>query len=510
MADPSVFENLEEMVKKVRYLIIIELILCLSIISSLLASCSAGREHTHSYGVTETLRSSTCTEGGEVIRKCTKCGAGDKYAAPRSAHILTDWTDNGDGEYIKTCTLCGEIIAREKIYTEYSTGLELKHDYRSDHYTVAGIGSCTDRVIVIPREMNGLPVTEIGAEAFAGCKNIDAVIIPDTVTEIGARAFGGTPLKSVFIPDSVERIDGGAFARCRQLTELILPNSLTALGGGVFANASSLYEIIIPPSLTKIEAFANSSLKRISIPSAVTKIPRGAFKDCAELEEILLPDTLTEIGQEAFAGCVSLKHALLPDGIEILGASAFKGCTSLYAVSIPKGVTSLAASVFEDCPSLKKIYLHSELRYIHGTSFLGVNVAEAEFLMPEKNGWLYKVGSSLIGSDPDAVQVGSTLVQRVPDTVIIGSADGSIPTNGNITRIGGCAFRDRRDLKHIVIPKNITYIGGGAFYGCTNVVSISYEGTVAEWEKVFLGVKWFESYTVTSVKCSDGEVKING
>ncbi len=496
--------------KKEKYLIMFALILCLSMLVPLFASCGAGKEHIHSYEVTETLRTPNCTEGGEIIRKCTKCGAGDKYPTAPSGHILSDWTDNGAGEYIKTCTLCGEVIAREKIYTEYSSGLEFKRELRSNYYTVTGIGSCTDRVIVIPRELGGMPVTEIGDEAFAGCKNIDAIIIPDTVTTIGARAFGGTPIKKVFIPDSVKRIEGGAFARCRQLTELVLPNSLTVFGGGVFSNASSLYEIILPPSLTEIEGFASSSLKRISIPTGVTKIPARAFKDCAELEEILLPDTLTEIGQEAFAGCVSLKNAILPDSVEILGASAFAGCTSLEAVSIPKGETSLTANVFEGCRSLKKIYLHSELRYIHGTSFLGVNVADVEFLIPEKNGWLYKVGSSLIGSDPDAVQVGSTLVERVPDTVIIGSADGSIPTDPKITRLGGCAFRDRLDLTHIVIPKNINYIGGGAFYGCTNLVSIRYEGTVAEWEEVFLGVKWFESYAVSTVKCSDGEVKIDG
>ncbi len=477
-------------------------------LASLFASCSAGKEHTHSYEVTETLRAPSCTEGGEIIRKCTKCGAGDKYTTAPAGHILSDWTDNGAGEYLKTCTICGEVIASEKIYTEYSVGLKLKREFRSDHYTVAGIGSCTDRVIVIPREMNGCPITEIGNGAFAGCKNIDAVIIPDTVTAIGAQAFGGTPIKNVFIPDSVKRIDGGAFARCRQLTELILPNSLTVFGEGVFSNASGLYEIIVPPSLTEINGFAKSSIKRISIPSGVTEIPEKAFKDCAELEEILFPDTLTVIGHEAFSGCSSLKNAILPDGVETIGASAFAGCTALEVVSVPKGVASLAASVFEGCRSLKKIYLHSDLRYIHGTSFFGVDVAAAEFLIAGKNEWLYKVGSSLIGSDPDAVQVGSTRVERVPDTVIIGSADGSIPTNPKITRLGGCAFRDRLDLTHIVIPKNITYIGGGAFYGCTNLVSIRYEGTVAEWEKVNLGVAWYRGYSVRSVKCSDGEVKI--
>lgn len=61
--------------------------------------------------------------------------------------------------------------------------------------------------------------------------------------------------------------------------------------------------------------------------------------------------------------------------------------------------------------------------------------------------------------------------------------------------------------REIVITKNNTSIGGGAFLGCCNVTSIVYEGTLAEWEKVNLGVEWFSGNTLT-VKCSDGKVKI--
>lgn len=42
----------------------------------------------------------------------------------------------------------------------------------------------------------------------------------------------------------------------------------------------------------------------------------------------------------------------------------------------------------------------------------------------------------------------------------------------------------------------------------TNIISIRYEGIVAEWEKVSLGVKRYDDYSVSVVKCSDGEAKI--
>ncbi|MBQ5649504.1 MAG: leucine-rich repeat domain-containing protein, partial [Clostridia bacterium] len=336
-------------------------------LASVFSSCSDGILHTHSYEKTEILREAGCTKGGKIIRKCTSCGLGDKYTTAPRGHILSDWTDNGDGEYIKTCTVCGVEVAREKIYTEYSSGLELKRGVKSTSYTVVGIGSCTDKVIVIPPDVDGMPISDIGDYAFAGCNNIKAVIIPDTVTRIGVQAFGGTSVEKIFIPDSVKYIYDGAFARCRELKELILPNALTVLADGVFANTASLYELILPSSLTVLGSLDRSSFRRISIPSGITRLPDKAFLDCANLEEILLPTDLKEIGDEAFAGCSSLIGAILPDSVEVLGTDAFRGCVALEFVSVPREVKSLSEGLFEGCVSLVNIYLHSEVRYISAT-----------------------------------------------------------------------------------------------------------------------------------------------
>lgn len=451
-----------------------------------LSSCADG-EHVCAFDVTETVKAATCTESGELARKCSVCGKSETFALAPTSHILGDLEKNGF-HYSKICTLCGTDLVDLKLDTAYSEGLEYDRELRSDHYTLKSIGNCEDSVIVIPSELKGTPVTAIANSAFAGCKNIKIVIIPDTVTSIGSNAF----------------------SNCRQLIEVVLPNSLTNLGTCVFSNTPNLKEIVIPPSLTVLPklSFANSSIESLAIPSGITKISTSAFKDCGDLKRISLPDTLTEIDSEAFADCRSLTNVVLPDSITFIGESAFAGCTSLRSAIIPKGVSTLSAKIFNDCTSLEKIYLHEELRSIHGTSLLGVNIRSLELLIPSGNDYLYHDGSSLIGRDPDAIKVGSMLVKAHPDTVIIGSADGSIPTDEKIKKIGACAFQGRSDLTHIVIPKNITSIGGGAFHDCPNIISIRYEGTVAEWKEISLGVKWYTGYQVATVKCSDGGVKI--
>lgn len=73
--------------------------------------------------------------------------------------------------------------------------------------------------IVIPSEVDGLPVTSIGNEAFSGCSGLMSVMIPESVTNIGDGAFFCcSGLTSVTIPNSVTSIGGCAFSDCPNLT----------------------------------------------------------------------------------------------------------------------------------------------------------------------------------------------------------------------------------------------------------------------------------------------------
>lgn len=74
---------------------------------------------------------------------------------------------------------------------EDTHGLEMILDTTTNTYTVTGIGDVTDTEIAIPSEMDGTPVTGIGAEAFKDCVTLTSVTIPDSITFIGENAFGG-------------------------------------------------------------------------------------------------------------------------------------------------------------------------------------------------------------------------------------------------------------------------------------------------------------------------------
>lgn len=65
--------------------------------------------------------------------------------------------------------------------------------------------------VVIPSQMSGVVITQIGLNAFSS-KGLHSVIFPSTLVRIQASAFSGNQLSSVELPNSVVQIDAQAFS----------------------------------------------------------------------------------------------------------------------------------------------------------------------------------------------------------------------------------------------------------------------------------------------------------
>jgi hypothetical protein len=170
---------------------------------------------------------------------------------------------------------------------------DLTYEIADGQVTITDCNEAAEGELVIPNEIEGLPVISIGTSAFAGCRRLTSITIPNSVTSIGSWAFSGcSSLTAITIPDSVTSIGDVAFEGCSRLTAITIPESVTSIGDEAFSICSSLTSITIPEGVISIgdKAFAGCrSLTSITIPNSVTSIKSWAFFNCFALESIAVP-----------------------------------------------------------------------------------------------------------------------------------------------------------------------------------------------------------------------------
>lgn len=105
-----------------------------------------------------------------------------------------------------------ELIERGDLYTLYNSTKE--HKYEQWY-----VGELTDMLYAI--DIHPLNYLKEVPEGFLnGSTQIKKLHIPSNITEIGWYAFYRSALKSVSIPESIKKIDGGVFYNCDDLEEI--------------------------------------------------------------------------------------------------------------------------------------------------------------------------------------------------------------------------------------------------------------------------------------------------
>ena len=326
--------------------------------------------------------------------------------------------------------LVGCIGAREAEETESERFMSGDYEYivlEDDTAEIVGY-SGSEESLIIPGELDGRVVTDIGDWAFSWCESLTSIEIPDSVSKIGTNPFMGCDnLREIYIsPDSeyLAVIDGILYNKqdkglvcypcAKQELSFVIPSGIEVIGDYAFFVCSSLTSIEIPDTVTKIGDRAFSwckSLTSIEIPDSVSKIGTNPFMGCDNLREIYIsPDSeylavidgilynKQDKGLVCYPCAKQELSFVIPSGIEVIGDYAFFVCSSLTSIEIPDTVTKIGDSAFSWCESLTSI--------------------------------------------------------EIPDTV---------------TSIGDWAFSWCESLTSIEIPDTVTSIGEGAFSGCDNL-----------------------------------------
>ena len=311
-------------------------------------------------------------------------------------------------------------------------------------------------------------VTEIGYQAFFGCRGMTYIVLPRSITNIGEYAFSWcSSLTGITIPGSVKEVGNNAFYGCTSLSEVSLGDGVTSIGYGAFYGCRGMTSVIIPNSVTSIAgaAFCEcSALSSVTIPNSVTTIDGWAFAHCSSLTSFTIPQSVTSIGESLLSGCTSLTSVVVESGnpnydsrdncnaiVETATNTLVAACSRTV---IPNNVTAIGGYAFAYHTEMSSVTISESVTSIGNYAFAGCS--------------------------------GFT----------------SVTLPSNVTSIGESAFRDCIGLTSFTIPNGVAEIGSWTFYRCTGMTSVIIPGTVTK-----IGQGAFGSCTaLTDVYCNAGEV----
>ena len=302
----------------------------------------------------------------------------------------------------------------------------LIYEVADDAVTLIGYTG-DESIVVLPDEIDGKPVTAIGTEAFAGSE-----------------------MKALSIPETVTRIEKGAFQGCDELATLRSP----LCTGGTEPDSAYFGHLFGAKSYVSNAAAVPADLETVILTSPLSEIPDYAFYDCNDMTALGLPDTVTKIGHFAFASCSNLVVLSIGDSLKEIGRYAFESCQSLLSLELPSTVTSMGFGMLQGCAALESVTL----------PFVGQTREENTYF-----GYLF-------GASAYTLTEGFLPVSLMEVNLLDGCT--SIPDN---------AFCFASCLRTVTVPKSCTTVGRRAFYGCVRLTEIDLSGAVSVGDAAFEG-----------------------
>ena len=382
--------------------------------------------------------------------------------------------------------------------------------------------------VVIPDEINDVPVTKIGASAFK-TKSLTSVYIPYGIEEIqdggtaSSGAFTGntTTLESITFentashPSHLKKIGQAAFRSANvsnKLTgTLTIPASVETIGA--YAFYYSKYSSLIientsakPSQLTTIgnSAFVTTTSATtkmtgaLTIPASVETIGTNAFQ-YQQITSLTIentsakPSQLTSIGNFAFGTNTLLTGSLtIPASVTTIGNQAFyyANLTSLTIENTsakPSQLTSIGASAFNENTALTgSLTIPPSVQTIGDNAFYDANLTSLTIENTSaKPSQLTSIGAGAFNENtaltglltiPASVQtIGDNAFYYANLTSLTIENTSSKPSQ--LTSIGNYAFRTNTLLTgSLTIPASVQTIGTQAFFD-SSLTSLTIENT---------------------------------
>ena len=265
-----------------------------------------------------------------------------------------------------TCGVCS--------YNTYTAALKLArggNETAGYYYTIEGLAEgVTVESLVIPEEIDGIPVTKIKSYAFEGA-TFTSIKLSETLKEIGNGAFWGCKgLTTIDIPKGVEDIGTGIFSLCDNIESI---TSSGVKGEDTYYVANNCIMRYYPKAMgAPEEYYVIAGCKNSTIPSKTTRIMSDAFYCISTLTTINFPSSITNIGDSAFRGTGLVEAKLGSTKLKNLVRYVFSDCESLTTVTLPYAtLKTIQDGAFLNCTSLESIVIPGNVESIYGGAFEG-------------------------------------------------------------------------------------------------------------------------------------------
>ena len=187
---------------------------------------------------------------------------------------------------------------------------------------------------------------------------IDEANIPDGIVQLSDGVFKNREVKSVVIPDTVEKIGEETFMNCHQLEKIYFGSGIKEIKQNAFANCFALKEVHIKEINTWFDINFEYNFRTYINTSPLMVSCAKLFVNGKELKHLVVPSGTT-LKNVQFAGCSSIETITIQNNVKIEGQGIFAYCSNLKNVifegviknldnlSVPNGcnVTSLLNKV---------------------------------------------------------------------------------------------------------------------------------------------------------------------
>lgn len=353
---------------------------------------------------------------------------------------------------------------------------------------------------------------KIGTGAFQNMTKLESVTIDNSNLEaVGAWFVNDAALKSVTITStSIKKIDDNAFAVAPiETLNLSGATALETIGASAFAAYKpTKIDLSDLATLTTVDAtsfpanaytsvklagtklddtnFGNAltwlgssaaSLKTMTFPGKITKVPANAFKNFTKLAEITLTKNITAIETSAFDGS-GLTAIKISGKVATIDSRAFADCASLASVDFSEAaeLTTIAGNAFTGDVKLLALDLSgaAKLATISSTSFPGnayTSVLLSGTALDDANFQKFDFTPAQASLKEVTMPAGITYI---PSNLFQGfKALTSVSIPKNVTSINPFAF-EGSGLTAVKIRENVAVIGTSAFENCAALATANF------------------------------------